>query len=168
VQIDRTLSPADLDELNRLRARWSILVGEKLQKAAEERKASKADGDGAAEMKIDSEKAMGKLTEFMEIYTSTKELAERYRPDMDVLGQRVIGDLFKFTDVMLDRADRFVDEHRSELTDVQRGEFVEKRNDFAETIKGLRSDEEGQQGLTMIYSTAIEPMVMLYNGADLK
>jgi hypothetical protein len=167
VQIDRTLTPTDLDELNRLRARWSILLGEKLKQNAD-RKSSKADGAEGVEMKIDGEEAMGKLNEFMDIYTSTKEMAERYRADMDVLGERVVGDLFGFTDVLIDRADLFVDRHRAEFTEKQRNDFTARRNEFAETVKGLRSNEEGESGVAAIYSMAIEPMVMLYNGDDLK
>jgi hypothetical protein len=167
VQIDRLLSPTDLDDLNRLRVRWSILLEEQLKNVADRKVGgSKADGGATVEMKVDENDA-AKMGEIMDIYTRAKGLADRYHADLTPLGETVVGDVIGFGGALAERSDRFVDEHRGELTNGERQYFTEKRKDLAELVEGLKSDE-GKKGLTEIYAMAIEPMVMLYNGADLR
>ncbi len=167
VQIDRLLSPTDLDDLNRLRVRWSILLGEQLKNiAGRKTTSSNADGETKLEMKVDDDEA-AKMGEFMEIYTRAQELSGRYRADLTPLGETVVGDVIGFGGALAERSDRFVDEHRNELTDMERQEFAGKRKELGDLVEGLKSDE-GKKGLTEIYTMAIEPMVMLYNGADLR
>jgi hypothetical protein len=167
VRIDRTLTPTDLDELNRLRVRFSIIMGEQIeQKAGNTSPEMKKNANG--DMKIRDDEEMRKATEFMEIYASTKDLAERYHTDLQSLGGSVIDDVIHFTDMLAGQGAQFISDHRAEMTPEQVTQYNAKVQAFSETVNELKADREGQMGLAAIYTFAIEPIIMLYNGADLR
>jgi hypothetical protein len=167
VRIDRTLTPTDLDELNRLRVRFSIIMGDHIQQKADQ-KSPKMMRNTDGEMKIRDDEEMRKATEFMEIYASTKDLAGRYQADLQTLGGTVIDDVIHFTDMMAGQSAQFITDHRAEMTPEQVTQYTAKVQAFSETVNELKADREGQMGLAAIYTFAIEPIIMLYNGADLR
>jgi hypothetical protein len=167
VRIDRTLTPTDLDELNRLRVRFSIIMGDHIQQK-DDQKSSEMKRNTDGDMKIRDDEEMRKATEFMEIYASTKELAERYHEDLQALGGSVIDDVIHFTDMMAGQGAQFITDHRAEMTPEQVTQYNAKVQAFSETVNELKADREGQMGLAAIYTFAIEPIIMLYNGADLR
>lgn len=160
-QIDQALTTDDLAELNRLRVRWAIIIDEGMRNALSVR-----NGDTAS-VRFDVE-SMGHMQEVMSIYTAAKKLSMRYRPDMDRLSTDVLDDIVVFAGDMADRADRFVDANRVAFeSNPDASGMLERRGDLSVAVEKLRSDK-GRQGLASIYAFAIEPIVMLYDGTDLK
>lgn len=170
--IDRTLSATDLKDLNRQRVRWGILVGDAIDMragAAIESPAlakTDADKDVQVEMELDEEN-MGKAGTALEIFGSTQLLANRYRSDFDNLKERVITDLGTFIDQIQKQTDQFIAAHRAEIeADATASEMLKKHDKMTETFDDLKS-EEGQKNIAQIYAFAVEPIIMLYDGADL-
>ena len=160
-RIDQSLTGDDLAELNRLRVRWAILLDQGLRSTVRLRS-----GDTAS-ARFDAE-AMGRLQEVMTIYMSARGLAARYRPDMDRLSSDVIDDVVAFAGDMAQSAERFVDANRSAFeADPQAEAMLARRGDLRAAVDKLRGDH-GRKGLESIYALAIEPIVLLYDGTDLK
>lgn len=166
-QIDRTLSAADLETLNRLRVRWSILTSEMLEKATKE-SVPVNDDDATTELKIEEE-GMDKLTEVFAIFGTAMEMSGRYRTSLDGLKGEVIGDLATFLGELQSQADRYVAANKKAImADPQaKRQLIDNRDDFNQTITELKS-EKGQQDVGQVYDFAIEPLIMLFNGADLR
>lgn len=160
-RIDQALTGDDLAELNRLRVRWAIIIDQGIRHSPGIR-----NGDTAS-VRFDVE-SMEHLQEVMSIYTAAKKLSLRYRPDMDRLSTDVLDDIVVFAGNMADRADRFVEANRSTFeSDPEASAMLERRGDLNSAVEKLRSDR-GRQGLASVYSFAIEPVIMLYDGTDLK
>jgi hypothetical protein len=166
VRIDRILSPSDLDALNQYRVRFSMVMEDHLQEKAA-RKSSTTSRQTPSRMKIDNDAQMRKATDFMEIYSGTKDLASNYQEDLRLLGLTVIDDVIAFTDQLVQNSTDFISVHRAEMTPEQISEFNDKIRAFSETIAELKADRDGQMGLAAIYSFAVEPIIMLYNGTEL-
>ena len=110
---------------------------------------------------------MAKLSETMEIYTAAKEIAERYRPSFDKLGTTVVGDAITFVDDMDKRSARFAETYNTEIAkDEQARTMLEKRGEMKSFASDIHS-EKRQEEFRSVYSFAIEPLVLLYDGIDL-
>ncbi len=174
--IDRTLSSSDLQELNRQRVRWGILlsdaIDDRLDETAEESKAfAKSDADGGEdeemELEID-EMGMGTAGEALEIFGNAQIVAGRYRPDFATLQDRVLNDLGTFVGELQTRLDRFTAQHRRELeADPETAKALKDRGKIDSMLEGLKT-EKGRRDLSLIYGFAVEPIIMLYNGTDLR
>ncbi len=166
-QIDRTLSAADLETLNRLRVRWSILTSEMLEKASKE--ATEVEQDNTTTELGIEEEGMDKLTEVFAIFGTAMEMSGRYRAPLDGLKEGVIGDLATFLGELQSQADRYVAANKKAImADPQaKRQLIDDRDDFNETMADLKS-EKGQQEIGKVYDFAIEPLIMLFNGADLR
>lgn len=166
-QIDRTLSAADLETLNRLRVRWSILTSEILEQSKKE--ATHIEGnDATTELGVEEE-GVEKLTEVFSIFGTAMEMSGRYRTSLDGLKEGVIGDLATFLGELQSQADRYVAANKKAImADPQaKRDLIDNRDDFNETMAELQS-EKGQQQVGEVYDFAIEPLIMLFNGADLR
>lgn len=177
VKIDAALPANDLAELNKLRARWGVLVGEMTRlRNAEATSTDKASGTDASDdqgditLNIDENELMGKVTEVMDIYTSVKDLAARNASPLGGIRETVGFDLATFLGNVVDRTRLYRQEHRAEIEASQ-----SELPDF--TINGAGSSEEvmkeyhsekGQKQFREVYGFGIEPLVLLYNGMDLQ
>jgi len=165
VRVDAMLSPADLVTLNRLRVRWAIVLDRGMQKLQKAKGVKQ--GDSTAEMVIEKEWTSS-ATELMEIYQATTQVSARYRSGLDRLGVNVKEDLGTFVDVVADRAEQFINQNRAAI------ESDQDLNTLPHTIKDLRSaaaevkSGNGMKDIAQIYSFAIEPFVLLYNGVELQ
>lgn len=169
-QIDRTLSAADLETLNRLRVRWSILTSEMLEKAKNEDAQIEQieENEATADLEIEQE-GMEKLTEVFSIFGTAMEMSGRYRTSLDGLKEEVIGDLATFLTELQSQADRYVAANKKAImADPEaKRQLIDNRDDFNETIAELKS-EKGQEQVGEVYDFGIEPLIMLFNGADLR
>lgn len=169
VRIDQLLSPADLETLNRLRVRFSVLVSEQMRIRQE--RVVRQGADNGSNTEVEMSVNVDGASEALEIYMSAKELAERYRGQLDELGTTVLTDFTSFADAVVVFADKYAAEHRAELAADKEGagmlKELDNRKQITKGIEDLKS-EEGQEGLKMAYAFAIEPIVLLYNGSDLR
>lgn len=154
VRIDRTLSPADLDELNKLRVRFNVLAMEWLS-------------DEMTREDMTREERKEKLGVLAGIYNSAKEMAGRYRAGLDPLGQTVVGDLADFLPEMNQRADDFVAMRRAEIDRAGYAKALTKARGKTQEVATLLSSSQGRMGVQMLYTMTLEPVVMLYDGTDL-
>ncbi|MEP7219578.1 MAG: T9SS type A sorting domain-containing protein [Bacteroidota bacterium] len=167
-RIDRALSADDLTALNRLRVRWAVLTADAMRTMKDATSSHGVrDGKDGAELKMD-DKAMARFGETMEIFSQAKEIAARYRSDLDGLGKNVVGDFAEFANQLSDRADRFATENADAVRkDPQVKEMLTGREKLRGMMKDLGSDKK-QAEILSVYSFALEPIVLLYNGADLR
>jgi hypothetical protein len=166
IRVDQTLSTEDLAALNRLRVRWAVLIDDGMKKYRDGVE-NKGAGDGyELDMKIDEE-AMAKLGETMEIYDAAKEIAERYRPSFDRLGASVVEDATAFVGDVAERTDRFASENSAAIQkDGEARAMLEKRGELKSFAADIRS-EKRQEEFRSVYTFALEPLVLLYDGIDL-
>ncbi len=162
-RIDQVMTENDLAALNRLRIRWSVLLGESVQS-----KPSQADATVSNDSpKLDT-KAMERMQEVMDIFTAAKQLGASYRLELDRLGVQVVDDLGGFADDVMARVDRFAAVNRQVIAaDPVASATFAKRSELSDGLMWLRS-EPGVGATEAIYSFAIEPIVLLYDGTDLK
>ncbi|MDB5034171.1 MAG: Por secretion system C-terminal sorting protein [Chlorobi bacterium] len=167
-RIDRVLSADDLAALNRLRVRWAVMTADGLRSIKEARVSHGVrDGKEGAEMKMD-DKAMARFGETMEIFSQAKEIASRYRSELDGLGKNVVGDFAEFAGQLSDRADRFAAENADAMRkDPQVKDMLAGREKLRGMMKELNSEKK-QTEILSVYTFALEPVVLLYNGADLR
>ncbi len=81
----------------------------------------------------------------------------------------MVNDFFGFVDLMATSADRFIVENRAEIEREKGGAELLKSDIQAEMREGmseLRSDE-GRMMIELGYAQFIEPMIMLFDGAEL-
>jgi len=159
--IDQSLSSADLAELNQLRVRWAIVLDQGMRSAVSVRHRD------TAAVRFDVE-AMGRMSELMAVHSGATKLAARYRAAMDRMSAEVMDDITSFATEMADRSDRFVESNRSSFeNDPEAARLLERRGDLRKAVEDLRT-QRGRKGLESIYTLAIEPIVLLYDGTDLK
>lgn len=154
MRIDGALSPADLDDLNRLRVRFNVLAMEWL-------------GSAMAGEEISDEQRKQKVEELLAMYNSAKEMAERNRAGLDPVGRTVIGDLADFLPEMNQRADDFIAVRRSEIEQAGLAKKLEKARSKTSEVATLLQTGQGRMAIQMLYTAALEPLVMLYDGTDL-
>lgn len=155
VRIDRALSPADLEELNRLRVRFSVLAVEWLGNEMGERSGTR------------EERKEG-LNRLIDIYKSARTIAGRYRGDLDGVGTTVVDDLAEFLPEMNQRADNFMSAHRDEIDRTGYAKNLTKARTRTDEVATLLGSGQGRTGVRMLYTMTLEPVVMLYNGTDLQ
>ena len=167
--IDRTLSPNDLEKLNAMRVRWGILMDRMARQMEQQSQVEMADKDDA-EMTFDIGEENGEdLMEVMEIWMGTMALGSRYRSGLDNLSEMVVEDIGGFTTVMATFVDDYTELHRSELQGDEKGkELLSNRNEISDKIRkvGAKFSMENK-GFAEVYSIAVEPLIMLYNGGSL-
>ncbi len=149
-RIDKALLPDDLAALNRLRLR-AMLFSDIASRA------QPVPITDDKEYRID-EVAQEGVMKMLSIFTETKGLAERYRPEMNRIGADVVEDLLSFMEALGERMERFAAEH-PELSGAG-GESL------AREWRTVREDS-GNDELLAIYSIAIEPAVLLYDKGNM-
>lgn len=164
--IDRMLSPSDLQELNELRVRWSILMD-----GAKEKMAQKANADDDVDIEMAFTDDDG--TTFMElfdIWSKTLELAQGYRSGLDNLSEDVIEDAGSFSDEVVRFVNRFSDDNHSELAKDEKGsELLSSKEKMTEGIGELKNTlKENHDDVMQVYGMIIEPIIMLFNGGDMR
>jgi len=154
-RIDHMLGSPDLDDLNRLRVRYSLLT-ERLMQYRNQPAAMTPEVEGDFDL-LFGEEALNDVEELMRIYKAAKDLAAKYRPELDGLRPSVIDDLTGFVEIMADSRQEFADEPAP----------AGNAGALRETARWLRS-EEGGKSIAAVFDFAVEPVVMLYDGADLR
>ncbi|MCB0710757.1 MAG: T9SS type A sorting domain-containing protein [Ignavibacteriae bacterium] len=164
--IDQMLSPNDLQQLNAMRVRWSILM-DKLSQQMTQKVSVDEDGE-EMDFSFDSDKEDG-FMEIMEIWTNTMSLSTAYRSGLDNMSDNVIEDVGGFTDRMASFMDEFAQLHQAELQGDEKGqELLAHRNEVADGLRGIRKTiNKENKGFVQVYTLAVEPLIMLYNGGDL-
>ncbi len=161
-RIDRALPASDLETLNRLRVRWAMLLDEQL--AEVRTSAQAAHGKASVAMKV---KGPERFSEIMEIFTTATEIASRNRDQVSGLQNNVLDDVASFLGTVSDRAATFADANANAISkDPDAKAIAAKRGDLDAIASDLRS-EKSRKDFSMIYSMAVEPIIWLYNGADL-
>ncbi len=157
--IDQVLSGEDLETLNRMRVRFAILLERVGPKIGKEFSTDEND----AEVEVDD----GVMVfELMEIWTGTLEIAIRYEEELESLNGKVFADVVGFADEMAVAVETYSEEHRAELeADEKGGEFMASREEVTST---LRSVEGMEEEFSTVYGFVVEPLIMLFNGGDLR
>jgi hypothetical protein len=162
VRIDEILTPNDRAELDRLRVRWGVLLGDQLNAEAATNEVA---GDGeTVEIEVNADNG----EQIMAIFFNAMQIAERYRSQLDDLGQTVMEDVGTFADNLDEATGTFISAHHMEIAnDEQAQTLTVHRDELRTTLEELRSPE-GREEMSMVYSFAIEPIILLYNGSDLR
>lgn len=164
--IDGIMTPTDLNRLNEMRVRWSILMEN--VRAQADMEGIEQDGD-EVELSIDGANEE-RFMELFEIWTGTMELASRYRSGLDNMSTYVFEDASEFGGELSTFVDEFSDRNYSALAADEKGsELLSERDKVKEKLSGL--DElfaEENEDVKHIYGFVIEPVIMLFNGGDLK
>ena len=159
--VDRALSPEDLATLNQMRVRFAILI-EELSDDMEESMGREDDSD---EMSFESEEGRG-VIELMEIWTQTVALAEKYEEQLAPLGDRVFTDISVFGEELAVDVDEFTAAHSEELSGDEKGkELLASRETI---VTKLREAEAVREDFQHVYGFVVEPLIMLFNGGDLR
>jgi hypothetical protein len=185
-RIDRIVAPADLEALNRMRVRFGVMLAEHASaeindsrigvttdhKVIVRKEQKEENGDGVNETKreirinveSDGEGAM----EFLGLHQGAKEIAAKYRSDFDALGRDVMADFVTFLRQMSEAGNAFMASHHAEIEKTEDGKEVSIAINGAQDVIASLESEEKQAMMQMFYSFAAEPLVMLYDGADLR
>lgn len=155
-RVDATLNAGDLAALNNLRVRFAVLVSELLRDA-------QSAGHASVEKKDDA-----RSRELMAIYTATCEIAGRNRTGLLPIGEAVKSDVVGCVRSMRGNIEGFVAENRSELEQAglanHLSEGVVKMDSMATWI----GSPQGSMVYGLAYDYVVGPLVMLYDGSNLK
>jgi hypothetical protein len=175
VKIDAALPPADLAELNSLRARWGIIMSQMFQRKNVTTSAGEGTGtdenglEENVDISIDGEGMLDHASDVLEIYTEAKAIAARNAVVLGGLRQTVGFDVGTFLDDVMDMGQRYRQAHRAEIEATRsQSEFDMFSGSDADSLAGKFRSEKGQRGFQQIYAFGIEPMVYLYNGMELR
>lgn len=159
--VDRALNADDLATLNRMRVRFAILLDD-LNDEMNSRMSGEEDSE---EMSFESEEGTG-MMELMEIWTQTIALGEKYSTQLAPLGDRVFTDITTFGEELAVEFDEFATAHGEELNGDEKGrELLANRT---EIVAKLRGAEEVREDFRNVYGFVVEPLIMLFNGGDLR
>lgn len=167
--IDRMLSPTDLEELNALRVRWSILIADVSTDMKARADVSSHDEESDVKMKFGSDDE-GKFTEIFEIWSRTMALAQGYRSGLDNLSETVLDDAADFGDKVNAFVNDFTDANRAALSGDEKGaELLSHRQNLIEGVGKFKTTLRERRGsVTEVYGFVVEPIVLLFNGGDMR
>lgn len=168
-KIDRTLSTSDLNDLNKLRAKWGVLIG-KLSDNAEQnvKKKNVTNNKANVDIKLEDDSDMGNLMEVFNIFSSTQTIAAKYRTDLDKVGDEVIDNVCEFIGNVANIIDKFQDVKSQTSTKIK-GE--KSNNDGAQDLREIATslkDVEKRKDISQVYDIAFEPIILLFSGTDLR
>lgn len=168
--VDRLLSPADLEELNQLRVRWSILMADVSAEMKYRRELAGTDKKEKIEMSISEEGDDAKFMELFEIWSRTTALATGYRSGLDNLSDVVLDDAAMFGDEVETFVNDFSAENRAALARDEKGtELLAHKDDLNRGIGKFKTTLRERKGdIGEVYGFVIEPIVLLFNGGDLR
>ncbi len=153
-RIDRSLAPHDLAELNRLRVRFNVLAVQWL-------------GTMGREESVSREQQKEGLEQLIGIYKEAQGMAGRYRSDLDALATTVVDDLGEFLPEVNRRADNFMQLRKSEIDRAGLSAKISGARAKTDEVAAMLRSSQGKSAARMLYSFALEPIVMLYDGTDL-
>ncbi len=161
--IDNALSKEDLAQLNRMRVRFAILVDE----VGAELNKDLSDEEGTSiELDVNAEESNG--WEIMELWTEAMALGAKYDEGLARLEKNFFGDVAEFGTRIETELDAFIAENRSELEADEKGrEVLANRSEISTTIADIKDIGE-DEGAQMAWGLFIRPIIMLFNGGDLR
>lgn len=155
-RVDGILSTPDREELNRMRVRWS-LFNEGMHQ--ERQKIAPVTPHEEQEVTFEEAGVPEGMLESVDIYITTKKLAEKYRPELDELSNTVLDDLAAFMNLLGAEAEKFRKDHPEAGQNGYNKQFEEEIAAFdAASMKNA---------MRAVYPFGIEPVVMLYDGTEL-
>ena len=188
-RIDRIVSPTDLDALNRLRVRFGVMLAEHSDIVGDEHgglevdehenviieRQEKLDGESSdanhemkREIRIQVAGDGAGAMEFLEMHQSARGIASKYREDFDALGRDVLSDFVTFLRQMSDAGAAFMASHKVEVEKTEDGKDVSLALKEAQDVIASLDSEDKKAMMQMVYGFAAEPLIMLYDGADLR
>lgn len=167
--VDRMLSPTDLQNLNEMRVRWSVLMADLSERMEAEQAMADTDEEGI-EMRIGGEDDEAKFMELFEIWSQTTALAQGYRSGLDNLSDVVLDDAAEFGDNVETFVQDFSQANSDVLAKDEKGaELLSHKNDLNRGIDKFQNTLKKKEGDVMkVYGFVIEPIVLLFNGGDLR
>jgi hypothetical protein len=186
-RIDRMLTPADLEKLNRMRVRFGVMLADhaelrahsevKVADDAEKRvvvrnekrivNGETTESNDKRKIEIRVEASSDDALEILGLHQEVKGLAESYRDNMDALGRDVLADAATFLRTMKEAGNRFVEANRVEVERTEDGKHMAMALSAGDDVVNALNDPESQPMIQMVYSMAVEPLIMLYDGSDL-
>lgn len=119
---------------------------------------------------VDMEKTMqmvDKVSEMVETFFVAKWIARRYRPEFDRIRRTLETDLSSFMDTLFVFRDDFVRQHSAELAN-----YPEMREELDQVTRGeldkALAEMEGEEWAVIGYNMVVEPLLLLYNGQDMR
>lgn len=167
--VDRMLSPTDLQHLNEMRVRWSVLMADLSEHMKAQKGMADTDGEGI-EMRIGEEDEEAKFMELFEIWSQTTALAQGYRSGLDNLSDVVLDDAAEFGDNVETFVQDFTQSNSDVLAEDEKGaELLSHKTDLNRGIDKFQNTLKKKEGDVMkVYGFVIEPIVLLFNGGDLR
>lgn len=169
-KIDRVLSANDLSELNKLRARWGVLFGQ-LSKKATVNSGLNNTKKSEQDVELDIEDGdFGSLLEIFDIFNSAKNIAKKYRPGLDKVGETVLTDVGNFAGDVANTMESFSSRNAAMI---KNDESMPTKDDLNSGVKDLRKfsasmkETETREDIMQVYNTAFEPIIMLFSGNEL-
>ncbi len=161
--IDQVLSEEDRAALDQMRIRFAILI----EKVGPKIGSEFTDEDNGREVNLEVEDDNGDAgMELMEIWMQTVEIAIRYKEDLAPLQKKVFTDVVGFSGELAMTMESWSEKNRAALSADEKGaSFLSNREEITMTLKKVEGMEEE---FSSIYGFIVEPLVMLFNGGDLR
>ncbi|MGE3801378.1 MAG: T9SS type A sorting domain-containing protein [Candidatus Kapaibacterium sp.] len=102
-------------------------------------------------------------SESSQILSSTWDIADRNRVELDALKGQIKADMKEFAEAMEQEIANYAETHRSELSAEAYASLTEK----SEHAGTLFESDEFVQSIEPLYNVVFEPMILLYNGSDI-
>lgn len=181
-RIDRTLSPADLAEVNRLRVFWSVfaeekkwtMLGEGIEQIFDGGTTYEYDEETGETKEIEKPKTgdpvatIDKISEMAETFFVAKWIARRYRPEFTQIRETLVDDIGRFANEVVATRDRLMKKYAAELKGDSKSQSMLKEINKEDIDKALSELRAPGKESGMIMQLVIDPIIMLYNGQNLQ
>lgn len=155
-RVDATLTAEDLAALNNLRVRFAVLVSELLRDAH--------NGEQASAVKKDDARSR----ELMAIYTATREIAGRNHAGLVPIGEAVKADIVGCARSIRGNINTFVAENRTEIEQAGLAAHLTEGVGKMDSVATWIGAPQGSMAYGLAFEYVVGPLVMLYDGSNLK
>lgn len=160
--IDAALSAEDRTALNQMRVRFAILLERVGPKITSE---FGAEEDRDVNLEVNDDNG-DEAFEVMEIWMQTVEIAIRNKEGLAPLQRKVFTDVVGFSGELATTMDVWSEKNGAALSADEKGaSFLSNREEIAMTLKKVEGMEDE---FASIYGFIVEPLIMLFNGGDLR
>ncbi len=155
-RVDAMLNADDLAALNNLRVRFAVLVSELIRDAH--------NGEHVSAVKKDDARSQ----ELMAIYTATREIASRNHPGLLPIGEAVKADVVGCVRSMRGNINSFVAENRAEIEQAGLAAHLTEGVTKMDSLATWLGAPQGSMVYGLAFEYVVGPLVMLYDGSNLK